>query len=118
MVYGTDGHIKVKPYPPYNIDGTGYIDTGITISGTNGGYISETKMTEYGEFPVKVSGSETTYVPDGFWFNTSQLNFLIWGASCNNGLHVGAACFAVNNLFSYSYWDLGPSLSYKQPAAA
>ena len=116
-VYGTDGHIKVKPYPPYNTDGTGYIDTGLTITGTNGGYISETAMTEYGEFPVEVNGSETTYQPDGCWFNTSQLNFLVWGGGCGNGLIVGAA-FDVGEPFSRSAWHFGPSPAYKCPIAA
>lgn len=37
---------------------------------------------------------------------------LIWGASCNNGLHVGAA-FNVNNPFSNANWDIGPSLAYQ-----
>lgn len=117
VVYTTSGHIFTKPYPPYNTDGSGYEDTGITISGTSGGYISKTKMTEYGEFPVVVSGSETTYQPDGCWFNTTQLNFLIWGAYCNAGLHVGAA-FYVHNPFSHSHWSLGPSPAYKYPKAA
>ena len=37
--------------------------------------------------------------------------FLIWGANCNNGLHVGAA-FNVNNPFSNSNWNIGPSHAY------
>lgn len=36
---------------------------------------------------------------------------LIWGANCNNGLHVGAA-FNVNNPFSNSNWNIGPSHAY------
>ena len=117
VVYTTSGKILTKPYPPYNIDGTGYTNTGITIAGTNGGYIKKTKMTEYGEFPIDVSGSETTYQPDGCWFSTAQLNFLIWGAACDYGLHVGAA-FYVYYPFSYSNWRIGPALAYKQPIAA
>lgn len=117
-VYGTDGHIKVKPHRPYNTDGTGYIDTGITISGTSGGCISKTKLTEYGRMPVEVSGSETTYIPDGCWFNTSQLNYLLSGGACDDGLRVGVSCVGLNNLFSDASWDFGPSLSYKKPMAA
>lgn len=117
VVYTTSGHILTKPYPPYNTDGSSYTDTGITISGTNGGYISETKMTEYGEFPTVASGSETTYQPDGCWFNTTQLNFLLWGAGCHDGLRVGAA-FDVDDPFSDSSWHIGPSPAYKYPKAA
>ena len=117
VVYTTGGRILTKPYPPYSTDGTGYTDTGLSISGTNGGYISKTKMTEYGEFPIEANGTETTDQPDGLWFSTSQLNFLVWGASCGNGLHVGAA-FHVYAPFSDSNWAFGPSLAYKYPKAA
>ena len=117
VVYNTAGHILTKAYPPYNTDGSGYTDTGLTITGTNGGYISKTKMTEFGEFPIQANGSETTYQPDGCWFNTSQLNFLLWGAHCDDGLHVGAA-FHVSGPFSVSDWNVGPSLAYKYPKAA
>lgn len=117
VVYTTAGKILTKPYPPYNETGSGYTDTGITISGTSGGYISKTKMTEYGEFPIQVSGSETTYQPDGAWWNTSQLNFLVWGADCGIDARVGAA-FSVCDPFSHSVWYFGPSLAYKYPKAA
>lgn len=117
VVYNTAGHILTKAYPPYNTDGSGYTDTGITITGTSGGYISKTKMTEFGEFPIAASGSETTYQPDGCWWNASQLNFLLWGAICSDGLRVGAA-FAVSAPFSSSSWHFGPSLAYKYPKAA
>ena len=40
-----------------------------------------------------------------------RVAFLIWGANCNNGLHVGAA-FNVNNPFSNSNWNIGPSHAY------
>lgn len=38
--------------------------------------------------------------------------FLIRGANCNNGLKVGAA-FNVNNAFSNSNWNIGPSHAYR-----
>lgn len=117
VFYNTSGHILVKLYPPYTIDGTNCIDTGLTITGTNGGYISKTKMTDIGEFPIQVNGSETTYQPDGCWWNTTRLNFLIWGADCSYSRLVGAA-FGVSAPFSSSHWSIGPSLAYKQPIAA
>lgn len=117
VFYNTSGHILVKPYPPYTIDGTNCIDTGMTITGTNGGYISKIKMTEYGGFPIVVSGSETTFFPHGGWFSTAQLNFLVWGADCIDDRRVGAA-FHVDTPFSHSGWSIGPSLAYKYPKAA
>ena len=105
-------------YPPYNTDGTGYINTGVTFAGTSGGYISDTIMTEYGRLPKTASGSDSTYVPDGLWWNTSQLNYALSGGSCNNGLHVGVSCLYLTDALSDSNWSIGPSLSYKKPAAA
>ena len=118
VIYDTAGKIKVKMNPPYNTDGAGYTVTDVTIGGTNGGYISATKMTEYGMLPVTVSGSETTYEADGCWFNTTQSNFLLRGGNCYPGAHCGFSYWNVANLFSNAYWDFGPSLSYKKPAAA
>lgn len=117
VFYNTSGHILVKLYPPYTIDGTNCIDTGLTITGTSGGYISKIKMTEYGGFPIVVSGSETTFFPHGCWFGTAQLNFLLWGAHCHGARYVGAA-FNVDGPFSRSGWSVGPSLAYKYPKAA
>lgn len=117
-VYGTDGKLKVKMYPPYNTDGTGYINTGVTFAGTSGGYISDTIMTEYGRLPKTASGSDSTYVPDGLWWNTSQLNYALSGGYCYNGLRVGVSCLYLADALSASAWVIGPSLSYKKPAAA
>ena len=117
-VYGTDGKLKVKMHPPYNTDGTGYIDTGVTLGGSSGGYISESKMTEYGRLPVTMSGSESTYIPDGVYFNTSQLNYALSGGACTYGLHVGPSALIVSYALSNSLWGCGPSVSYKAPAAA
>ena len=117
VFYNTSGHILVKLYPPYTIDGTNCIDTGLTITGTSGGYISKIKMTEYGGFPIVVSGSETTFFPHGCWYSTARLNFLIWGASCDGDRRVGPA-FYVSSPFSASAWNIGPSLAYKYPKAA
>lgn len=114
-VYKTDGKIYVKMHPPYNIDGSGYTNTGVTIGGTSGGCISATKMTEYGCLPVTASGSDSTYECDGAWFNTTQLNFLLRGGACNSGLPCGFA-WDLDSPFSHSIWPFGPSLSYKSPA--
>lgn len=37
--------------------------------------------------------------------------FLLWGANCNDDRRVGAA-FNVNNPFSNSNWNIGPSHAY------
>ena len=113
-----NGHVIVKPYPPYNTTGEGYFDTGITITGTSGGYIKTTKMTEYGDIPTVCSGSSSTYIPDGCWFNNSGLRFGLWGGDCNDDLLVGPAALALGSELSNSDWAFGPSLSYKKPILA
>ena len=71
MVY-KNGVLYVKPYPPYNMDGEGYINTGITITGSNGGYIGKSAMTEYGRFPlVLTGGSATTYACDVTYYSNT-----------------------------------------------
>lgn len=111
------GKIKTKMYPTYNTDGSGYTDTGVTMGGTSGGYISATKMTENGRLPVTCSGSETTYTCDGGWYNASQVDYALVGGSCASGLLVGGSCVYLNSLVSHSGWTIGAALSCEQPAA-
>lgn len=118
VIYDTANVIKVKMHPPYNTDGAGYYNTGLSITGTSGGYISETKMTEYGMLPKAVSGSASTFECDGCWWNSTQSNFLIRGGICSADSLCGFSSWHVYNLFSSSDWSFGPSLSYKRPAAA
>lgn len=113
-----NGKIKVKMYPKYNTDGTGYIDTGITPGGTNGGYISDATMTEYGRVPKTASGSDSTYFPDGLWYNNSGTTYALAGGACRDGLPVGPSCLGLATALSLAGWSVGPSLSYRKPVAA
>lgn len=110
--------LYVKNFPPYTTDGTvtNYTNLGRGIGGTSGGYISAVTYDENGMIPQTVSGSDSTYIPDGCWFSSGTM-FLLRGASCGDGLKVGAA-FYVRNAFSYSYWNIGPSPAFKKTHAA
>ncbi len=112
------GTIKVKMHPPYNTTAEGYENTGVTPGGTSGGYISDGVMTQYGFIPKTASGSDSTYWPDGLWFNNSQRDFALVGGACYVGLRVGASCVNVADLLSSANWSIGPSLSYRRPVAA
>ena len=112
------GKIKVKMTAPYNTTGDGYTDTGVTMGGTNGGYISATKMTRYGRLPVTMSGSDSTYTCDGGWYNASQVDYALVGGACNNGFLVGASALRLANLVSATAWAIGAALSCEQPLAA
>lgn len=111
------GKIKTKMVPTYNTTGDGYTDTGVTMSGTNGGYISTTKMTENGRLPVVCSGSETTYTCDGGWYNASQVDYAFVGGSSEHGLLCGASAVVLAGLVSHSVWNISAALSCEQPAA-
>ena len=109
--------IIVKMVPPYNLTGSGYTKTGIIPSGTSGGYISQTVMSEYGMIPSVYSGSGTTYYCDGGWFNNSQFDMLIAGACADDTPALGGALpFAVTDLPSRSDWRGGSALSCEYPA--
>lgn len=111
LTYGTeDGSTATG----YNTSGNGYIAlSGATPSGTNGGYISNAIMNEYGYFPVTASGSQTTYDCDGLWFNNSQSNYAFVGGGCNDGFLCGALSVYLLDAAAYSSWDFGSSISCK-----
>jgi hypothetical protein len=117
LIYNTTGKYAVKMCRPYSTTGAGYATMGFGISGTSGGYQSAHNMSEYGLLPITVSGSETTYIPDGCWWNTSQQNFARFGGSGANGLLVGAA-LTLNGALSGSLWYYGLGLTCEQPLAA
>ena len=97
----------------YNKTGSGYINTGITISGTSGGYISSIALAgDYAFVPTVVSGSSSTFIPDGCWFNNSIIGFARFGGSSDYGLLCGSFALAVHNAVSVSAWNFGLSLSY------
>lgn len=108
-------HICIKETPEYNTSGTGYTDTGVTPSGTSGGYINSEKGEAYGIIPKTASGSDSTYTPDGLWFAANC--YAIVGGSCGIGLLVGPFALALSNAVSYTSWTIGAALSCEQPAA-
>jgi len=100
-------------------DVTGYTNTGYTMAGTNGGYISAGAMTEFGFIPHTMSGSGSTYYCDGGWFNNSQLDYLFSGACAVDASAFGGA-FSANLVIAPSdtLWSVGCGLSCEQPATA
>ena len=114
-MFNDNGNVKIKPTPPYNLTGDGYTSVGVTPSGTSGGYIKTTKMTQFGRVPIEASGSDATYLCDGLWFNNSQLNYAHFGGVCNGGLRCGSSFLALNSSPASAYWSLGACLSCEQP---
>jgi len=110
MTYGQEDGSTVNGF---NLTGSGYVSiSGATPSGTSGGYINKWQKTDKGFIPYQSSGSRTTYVPDGLWFDNSQNNYVFVGAGSHNGLLCGAAV-ALNGAPAVTDWYFGASLSYK-----
>lgn len=112
-----NGKIYTKMTKPYNTTGSGYKNTNLTPAGTSGGYVSGDNMSDQGLLPVTASGSQTTYVCDGLWFNNSQVDYAIVGGASDNGFLAGAFCVNLYDIVSYSSWDVGAALSCEQPSA-
>ncbi len=113
----TNGSVKylVKMTAPYNDTGKKYHQMTFGPTGTSGGYQSAHNTDEYGTLPTTVSGSSTTYIPDGCWFAANC--FARFGGAGGYGLLCGRA-LGLHAALSYSSWAYGVALTCEQPAAA
>lgn len=113
-----NGTYYVKPVPPYNSEGTDYINTGMTVSGTSGGYISKMEMaSDIGRLPTVVSGSETTYECDGCWFNNAITAVALFGGNRSHGSECGLSFWNVYNPGTSVGTNVVASLSCKPPVS-
>lgn len=101
----------------YNFTGDGYVSiSDATPSGTNGGYISKMKGTQYGLIPVGASGSSTTKYCDGLWFNNSATACAGVGGHSNAGVGCGASYTDLTAAAADAIWYIGASPSYTKAA--
>ena len=107
-------YIKMTPEGQgYRInDMVGYTNTGISISGSSGGYISSTVCTEYGMIPNTVSGSSTTYFADGCWYASGLCYGLTGASAAHSSGFGGSAALCVDYGPSNSNWNYGACLSF------
>ena len=97
----------------YNTDGSGYINMGITPTGTSGGYIDVMNFNEYGMFGKNSSGSSSTHFCDGQWFNNSATTYALFGGASADGVRCGAFYCALHDTVSNASWNFGVALSYR-----
>jgi hypothetical protein len=115
LVY--NGQIRTKMTPPYNFDGTGYTLTGVTPSGTSGGFINTASVTDTSGFvPKTANGSGTTYYCDGLYFNNTQVDYALVGGFWSYALLDGCRCVSLSSLASDTAAGVGSRLSYINPA--
>ena len=112
MTYGTEDGSTVTGY---NLTGSGYVNMGVSFSGSNGGYINGWDYSEYGLVPYSASGSSTTYLCDGLWWSSGTMVALRGGTSID-GVRVGAFCSYLDDPASDSSWAVAAFLSYKGTA--
>lgn len=100
----------------YNIDGTGYIQLDVPVpSGTSGGYISKVQQAgKYGCFPTVMSGSESTYLCDGCWFNNGIVSYPFRGGDAAAGRICGPFALASAHPATNASWNVSAALSYHQ----
>lgn len=114
-----NGVYHVKAVPPYNSTGAGYTNTGLTPSGTSGGYCSRMEMaSDIGRIPTVASGSETTYECDGLWFNNTIVAVALFGGARGHGSGCGLSFWLVNSPATIVHTRIVASLSCKPPVAA
>lgn len=110
----TYGQSDTSTVDGYNSTGNGYITISDSVPfGTSGGYISEMIFSKHGIIPKTANGSSTTYYSDGFYFNNSNIRYVIVGGSSYHKLLVGAFYTNANEELSRSLWLIGSSISCK-----
>ncbi len=111
MTYGTqDGSTSQG----YNTTGSGYVAVpDSTPSGTSGGYVNGSAVTEHGLVPVVASGSASTYACDGLWFNNSGTRLAFVGGGWHLGAPVGGSCAHLDAAPGYAHASVGAAPSYK-----
>ena len=114
MTYGKEDGSTVEGY---NLTASGFVAvSGATPAGTSGGYTNKWVYSEKGFIPYQASGSASTYMCDGLWFNNSQVDCALVGGSSYYGLLCGALCSSLNSAAGAAPWNVGASLSYKDAA--
>ena len=118
-----NGNIKYKFTPgtqdgsaatSYNLTGEGYLDSGLTPSGTSGGYINaETFNYKGAMLPTVASGSSSTYYCDGLWFNNQATAYALYGGVAGSGGRCGSAYCALHSAVGDAWWAVGASLSFR-----
>lgn len=115
-----NGIFRAKMTPEgdgYNFTGAGYTAVGeANITGNSGGYIKDTKQSEYGCLPVSLTGSDATYECDACWYNAAIVAVCLRGGHCDYGAVCGARSLYADCAASWAYWYFGGSLSLESPS--
>lgn len=92
----------------------GDLEQEIEFSGSSGGCQSKHEMTSYGLIPMESLGSETTFIPDVFWFSSNSDGIALKGGDCSNNLGTGISALDISHGRTFSAWNVGASPSYRR----
>ena len=98
----------------YNFTGSGYATVGAILAAE--GWQVREYSGRLGTFPTATGGSDSTYECDYFWINTGITAVPVVGGACNHDAMCGARCLHCGNAASSAAWNLGASLSLKNPS--
>lgn len=112
----SDSTYYIKMTRPYNKDGLGYETISTNIDVINYGYQSKHEMSEYGLLPKEHLGSETTYIPDGFFCGNNEniLYQLRFGGNGGDMFFCGCE-IDFTNPYNATSWKYGVALTCEQP---
>ena len=109
--------VKTKMSPPYNLTRSGYIDTLVDLPSSNGQQ-KDTRMTQYGRFPITVGAGISTYVC-GYIFTPYPYSAYL---ACVGGMYNNNAYSSAPMLFfataTQSEHYLSASISCESPIDA
>jgi len=100
-----------KNYPPYDINGADYTNTGIIVA-TNG-YIKDMLFNNDGIFGKTTGGSATTYWPDAHYFAPNC--YARWRGTWNHAVVAGLRYALVNSAASGTASHIASALSGRKP---
>lgn len=119
MIYDNSVY-KVKMTPEgngYNFAGSGYtvVWKGILADATGGGYVNRAQQSEFGLFPMGLTGSAATHDCDYHYHNPAIVSVPLVGGACVNGSFCGR-CLCVNDTAGSAWWTFGASLFLNNPS--
>lgn len=98
----------------YNLDGNGYLHTGVAL--TTDGYINVMITKKYGRLPLATHGSSTTYEAD-YIYNYTGTRYAIMGGDWCGDLEAGPFYTDLSRSATSSAYNTGAALSCKPLAA-
>ena len=108
-----NGRVKAKMSPPYNLTGANYIATLVDLP-LSDGQQKDTRMTQYGRFPITVGAGISTYVCGHiFVYSGTQSPACVGGMYRNNNYSSAPTLYFTTA--TYSAYHLSASISCESP---